>query len=378
MANPNAIVSPVVRFEPPLDRPATELLRTTQGLSVEFTEGRRVRLDPANSRSAGFAQVLEGARRLGTPVYLETDPATSVITRLLIPLVARVVALRPGATGSVEVELMPSHARHILRRDQPDFGQFQELLNDASRSGQPLIVTDDEGHDIIDVRPFRPGPDDGPLPPLPPWPPVPLQPNWLLEWLRRLWRWPWWPWWWFGCISATHAQQIFDAMNATTCDPLTVPSPCIPFLFPDDGCWARAHEMCRLMIQTGLSPKKVWIESQYPNRLHVNTRNNPACFVEWGWHVAPTLCVRGRFPFWAHTMVIDPSLFTTPVTKANWKGVQNDPTATLTDTAASIYWLWGNVTDPTYSQTNHYLAVYRLALQTRSLQQGPPPYANCP
>jgi len=252
MANPNAIVSPVVRFEPPLDRPATELLRTTQGLSVEFTEGRRVRLDPANSRSAGFAQVLEGARRLGTPVYLETDPATSVITRLLIPLVARVVALRPGATGSVEVELMPSHARHILRRDQPDFGQFQELLNDASRSGQPLIVTDDEGHDIIDVRPFRPGPDDGPLPPLPPWPPVPPQPNWLLEWLRRLWRWPWWPWWWFGCISATHAQQIFDAMNATTCDPLTVPSPCIPFLFPDDGCWARAHEMCRLMFQTGL------------------------------------------------------------------------------------------------------------------------------
>ncbi len=97
MANPNAIVSPVVRFEPPLDRPATELLRTTQGLSVEFTEGRRVRLDPANSRSAGFAQVLEGARRLGTPVYLETDPATSVITRLLIPLVARVVALaRPA------------------------------------------------------------------------------------------------------------------------------------------------------------------------------------------------------------------------------------------------------------------------------------------
>ena len=116
------------------------------GAVGEFTEGRRVRLDPANSRSAGFAQVLEGARRLGTAVYLETDPATSVITRLLIPLVARVVALRPGATGSVEVEVMPSHARHILRRDQPDFGQFQELLNDASRSGQPLIVTDDEGH----------------------------------------------------------------------------------------------------------------------------------------------------------------------------------------------------------------------------------------
>jgi hypothetical protein len=77
-------------------------------------------------------------------------------------------------------------------------------------------------------------------------------------------------------------------------------------------------------------------------------------------------------------MVIDPSLFTTPVSKATWKGVQGDPNASLTDTAAAIYWLWGSGTDPTYAQTNHYLAVYRLKLQARAIQQGPPPYANCP
>ena len=75
-------------------------------------------------------------------------------------------------------------------------------------------------------------------------------------------------------------------------------------------------------------------------------------------------------------MVIDPSLFTTPVTKAQWKAIQNDPNATLTDSDASDYY-WGT-TDPTYSQTNYYLAFYRLQLQTRSVQQGPPPYAYCP
>src|SRR6184192_74804 len=99
-------------------------------------------------------------------------------------------------------------------------------------------------------------------------------------------------------------------MNATTCDPLTVPPPCIPFLFPDDGCWGRAHEMRRLMVNLGLEPKKVWITASHDVALHPSTRNNPACSVSWRWHVAPTLCVRGRWFFNTQRMVIDPALFT--------------------------------------------------------------------
>ncbi len=164
-------------------------------------------------------------------------------------------------------------------------------------------------------------------------------------------------------------------MNATTCDPLTVPAPCIPFLYPDDGCWARAHEMYRLMLAMGVTAQKVWITAD--TFLHVLTRNNPNCYVDWGWHVAPTICVCQSF-FFSQPMVIDPSLFKTPVTKAQWKAIQNDPGATLTDTDGSIYMLWGNQTDPSYTQTNYFLNYYRLQLQARSLQYGPPPYANCP
>jgi len=119
----------------------------------------------------------------------------------------------------------------------------------------------------------------------------------------------------------------------------------------------------------------------YPGKctwLHVNTKNNPVCYVEWGWHVAPTLCVRGKWFWRARPMVIDPSLFKTPVTKATWKSVQGDPGATLTDSAGSIFYLWGSVTDDTYSETNSELATYRLQLQNRALMAGPPPYAACP
>jgi hypothetical protein len=54
--------------------------------------------------------------------------------------------------------------------------------------------------------------------------------------------------------------------------------------------------------------------------------------------------------------------------------------ATLTDTDASVFHLFypPHATDPTYALTNNVLATYRLALQSRSVVQGPPPYVNCP
>nr|MBI3614157.1 hypothetical protein [Nitrospirota bacterium] len=376
MPNPNAVLSSVIRFEPPLDRAPAEMLRTERGLSVELEGGRRVRLDPANPRSVGFAQVLDGLSKQRLPVYLEIDPATTVVTRLLIPHVTRVIGLHPIDEGVLGVRLEFSHARHVLRAGHPDSVELERQLREAARGGAPVILTEDDAHNIIDLRFFRPGPD-GPLPPFPrpgvP-SPIPWLPRWVWELWARIWRWRCWPWWWLRCISMAKAQQVFDAMNATSCNPLTVPPPCIPFLYPDDGCWGRAHEMCRLMINMGLSPKKVWIEGT----LHVSTKNNPNCGVWWGWHVAPTLCVRGPRFCQSETMVIDPSLFTTPVSKATWKSVQGDSNATLTESAASIFLLWGSVTDPTYTQTNQVLAIYRLQLQNRAIQFGPPPYAYCP
>jgi Glutaminase len=372
MANPNAVVSIPVRLDPPLDRPPADLLQAEGGLAVVLDGEIRARLDPADPRSAGFTQILDGMRAQRSPVYLELDPETSTITRLLIPYVTRIDRVYPILVDVLGVELELSHARHLLRRSAPDFDEMEGQLREAQRTEAPVVVTEDDAHDIIDVRSLPPGVE---------WPAYPFHrpgrpelPPWQ-RWMHSivLWIWCWcWPWWWWRGISMTRAQQVFDSMNATSCDPLTVPPPCIPFLYPDDGCWARAHEMCRLIINMNLSPRKVWIQGS----LHVATRNNPSCQVWWGWHVAPTLCVRGPGFFQVRTMVIDPSLFTTPVSEATWKGVQGDPNATLTDSAASDY-LWG-MTDPNYVDTNQKLAFYRLQLQNRAIQQGPPPYAICP
>lgn len=369
MPNPNAIVSFVIRLDPPLDRAPAEMLRAERGIGVELAGGRRARLDPSDPRAAGLATLLEGIRHQRLPLYLEVDPDSAAITLLRIPHVSRVRDIEP-AEGGVSVALEESHAVHHLRRSSPDFAEFERLLRKAKTGNDTLVITENDAHEIIDVRPYTPHPEGGG--PLREPEPPPRKVSWLGALIDRIWRWKWWPWW-FGCISAARAQQVFDAMNSTSCAPLTVPVPCIPFLYPDDGCWGRAHEMCRLMIAMGLSPRKVWIDGS----LHTPTRNNPDCFVNWGWHVAPTLCVRGSTFFQRETMVIDPSLFTTPVTKATWKSVQGDPSATLTDTPASYFRQWGE-TDPTYVKTNQVLATYRLQLQLRALDDGPPPYAQCP
>jgi hypothetical protein len=373
MPDPNAIVSAVIRFDPPLDRPPAELLRGPRGLSVELEGGRRVRLDPENPRSAGLAEVLDELSKRRHPAYLEVDPATSTIIRLFIPLVSRVLGMRPIDTGVLGVELERSHARHVLRSSSPDFAELEGRLREAIRSRSPVILSENDRHEVLDVRSYTPGPEGPPFPF--PRPEIPREPPWPLNWLRDLLKWILWPIlsWWRGCISEAKAQQVFDAMNATNCNPLTVPVPCIPFLYPDNGCWARAHEMCRLMLNMGLKPKKVWIHGS----LYVATKNSPVCEIWWGWHVAPTLCVRGPKLFQHQRKVIDPSLFATPVSKADWKAKQGDPNATLTDTDASYYWFNGS-TDPSYVETLLDLAQHRTLLKNRSLQHGPPPYAHCP
>lgn len=177
-------------------------------------------------------------------------------------------------------------------------------------------------------------------------------------------------------VTLQRAGELFNLANAQLCCPGNPQSPCIPFLYPDDGCWARAHEMCRLMIAAGDRPEKIWIYGG----LKVATGNHPNCKVTWGWHVAPILRVSTAGGN-TEVYVIDPSLFTAPVTQATWVGVQGDPSPTVVHTAADVFHrtFGGKVTyDANYSQTQSTLSLYRDKLRLRAVSpDGPPPYVQC-
>ena len=101
----------------------------------------------------------------------------------------------------------------------------------------------------------------------------------------------------------------------------------IPFGYPKDCCFARAHEMCRQLEAKGVKCGKTWYysadwpaegsEDYPPANLFVSglpkTDVIPDGSLKWTYHVAPTVEVDGK------PMVFDPSMFKGPVTPEEWR-----------------------------------------------------------
>lgn len=319
-------------------------------LDIAFSGGRTARVDLREPRAKGWTGALAELREAGLDVYVEIDPGTGLVTEVLVPIPDTVSELIPGQ-DRVEVVLTTAHAIHHLRRDNPDYEELLDLLESSRAARTPALITSDDNHAIVDVRPAPKAaaerlaePEAGPVP----------------EALGT---------------PVTYAQvaQMYQLAASRTACSANPTAPGIPFTYPDDGCWARAHEMARLMIAAGITPDKIWNYASAGRRLRVSSANKPDCVVEWGWHVAPTLVAGGV------TYVIDPALFGGPVTQDTWRSVQGDPASRLEPTGWDVYHNHSTPRfDPTYSNTNHYLAVYRAQLQLRSnTPAGPPPYANC-
>ncbi len=269
------------------------------------------------------------------------------------------VHFKTGQTGLLDMKNQPSSAIHVLLRSDPNFESMQASLQAAMDEGSERLITETrDEHEIIDVREPEEGfrGSSGSLPPQPDDPPV----------------------------SEARALEVFNNMNADSCNPCNPSSDCIPFLYPDDGCWIRAHIMCHLMRTGGPDtttnppedPEKVWIHAN--TLLEAPTANHPDCRVLWAWHVAPTLLV--SLPGGDEKRVIDPSLSPSPESMADWKNRQGDPLASLTETAWSDYNWVGDSNPVSLAQAHQDMQYYRNELLDRCLYFGPPPYSctrNC-
>ena len=134
-------------------------------------------------------------------------------------------------------------------------------------------------------------------------------------------------------ISPERANSLFREM-ASKADS-------IPFDYPNDCCYSRAHEMCRDMQAEGIDCGKVW-NYQNPGPpsgppLTVSTPNSPTGQVTWRYHVAPIVNVQGDDGV-VRPMVIDPSMFDHPVTVDEWKAAQNAPNSVTEYTDATPYY----------------------------------------
>ena|GEM_PF-2690069 len=141
----------------------------------------------------------------------------------------------------------------------------------------------------------------------------------------------------------------------------------IPFDYPKDCCYARAHEMCRQLEAKGVKCGKTWYYSagwpakgsmDYPPAsLTVSglpkTDVIPDGTLAWTYHVAPTIEVGGK------TMVFDPSMFKGPVTPDEWRSKMVNSTPDkgnpiIRNTGSTPFFVdpHGNaMEDPDYSET---------------------------
>jgi hypothetical protein len=126
-------------------------------------------------------------------------------------LTVKVGALNPtSAKDAVEVELVISHARHHLRRTNPDFETLLDALQTAQKQDTVVLVTERlDDHEIVDVRSLP-----NPLLPVEVLAPPPVSPGLLL-----------------APVTPQQAQQLFDLVSAKTCCPASAPAPCIPFQY---------------------------------------------------------------------------------------------------------------------------------------------------
>lgn len=171
--------------------------------------------------------------------------------------------------------------------------------------------------------------------------------------------------------------NIFNDCASQGCNkpaPYTITN-CIPFQYVRDGCYARAHKMRQMINKKyGYCVEKVFSFAEgYPNKLAVKANMWGGCCVEWWYHVVPLLRLNVKNKLGATVQVcyvIDPGMFTTPVTLSTWlqaqKNITCNPNANVTSYSiqpGSTYWPMGSSasfgTDPNYVKTEQTLIGYK-------------------
>lgn len=127
-------------------------------------------------------------------------------------------------------------------------------------------------------------------------------------------------------ISYEYMEELFNRLSN---------HPTIPFKFPDDGCYARAHKMSLLLEAKGI----VTVKSFLIGDLQIQTPNHPKGYVKWWYHVAPSLFVKDGEDL--VLMVFDPSIFNDPVSYTMWVEAQTShPTGNVSESYETLRYVY--------------------------------------
>lgn len=125
-------------------------------------------------------------------------------------------------------------------------------------------------------------------------------------------------------VTLAEATRLFNEMAQLTFWTTTDQQAPVPYHYPPDGCYARAHLMAQRLTELGIASEKVFAIST-AGGLHVSSSfaadmppgQQATPTVQWWYHVAPIIHVRNSVGG-VTEMVIDPSLAGGPITIRQW------------------------------------------------------------
>ena len=311
---------------------------------IPLENGRKALLDQQHAYAETWIKQIVRLHKEQRPVYLDILSANGHITAIGIPEATLVWQVEETETGA-RIAFHTSSAYHFLYREQPHFHRMLEQLRAAMEAGTPLLVTARPlSSVIVDVREL----------------PLHMRTKQLLKAEPE----PYVP---GRAVSPERAKHLFGKMLERNCDPLAISSACIPFNFPANGCWIRAHLMCYMLVREKEQPGKIWSSGA----LKAHTVNDPSCLVSWPWHVAPVLMVTQPDGS-AAEMVLDPSLCTEPVMPGVWLALQTDPKANYIYSSWKRYGHYGGEAEEETASED--MNICRYGLRDMCEESGPPPY----
>jgi len=157
MKKPDVIVETIHSISPVGEERISALKQTpSPPITVRLHGDQLAHLDMSMSRSKAWAGILDSVQRMKQAVYLKIDLKTRMIAELLLPRPVKVASVKSAnRKGDVEVELIISAARHYLRRTNPDYKNLLKTVENAQKTGMPVLVTESrDRHEIVDVRPL--------------------------------------------------------------------------------------------------------------------------------------------------------------------------------------------------------------------------------
>lgn len=130
-----------------------------------------------------------------------------------------------------------------------------------------------------------------------------------------------------GDLTPEQSHQVFAVLSHAEMPTADGGKASIPFSFPADGCYSRAHRMEEMLTEMGFASQKVFALAKVSG-LDVNSLNDipgasepepePDTNVHWWYHVAPLVKVRDPERGVIET-VIDPSMGQSPMPLDEWE-----------------------------------------------------------